>query len=77
MVKTSLRQRFDVTIHYREPTYEDVVGRKECAYRWTFQLSAVDEADARNQALDEFRETERLSGVGWVREIATVDVRRV
>jgi hypothetical protein len=77
VVKRYPRRSFDVTIHYREPSYEQVAGRKEHPYRWTFRLSAVDETAARDMAVDEFRETERLSGVGWIRQIASVEVRPV
>jgi len=65
-----------VAIEYREPTYEERVGKKPEPYRWTFQITATTEAEASQAALREFRTIERLSGVGWTRNIVSINVRR-
>jgi hypothetical protein len=71
-----MARRYEVTIRYREPTYEKAVGPKAEPYRWTYEMVADDEVDARKRALGEFREMERLSSVGWRREIEAIDVRQ-
>jgi hypothetical protein len=67
-------RRYEVTIRYREPSYEQAVGRKAEPYRWTYEIVSDDDDDARERAVGKFREMERLSSVGWVRVIERVDV---
>ena len=67
-------RRYEVTIRYREPSYERKVGPKAEPYRWTFEIVSDDDATARDRAVGQFREMERLSSVGWVRVIERVDV---
>jgi len=67
-------RRYEVTIRYREPSYERAVGRKAEPYRWTYEIVSDDDADARKRAVGKFREMERLSSVGWIREIEQIDV---
>jgi hypothetical protein len=66
---------YQVTIRYREPSYEHSAGRKAEPYRWTFEIDSADHDGARRSAVSQFREMERLSSVGWIREIEQVDVR--
>ena len=68
-------QRYLVTIHYREPTYEQHVGRGPKVYRGSFAVEAshVDAAVAR--AREAFRAWSQASSVSWVREEVAVSVR--
>ena len=65
---------FHVVVRYREPTYESYAGAKEQPHQWTFVVPASDAREATALAVGEFRRMERLSSVGWVREIAEVEV---
>ena len=71
------RSEFRVRILYREPTYqshqEGREGRKR-PYRWTYVVEAQCSEDAKAQAMDEFRQVERLSSVGWSREITDIEI---
>ena len=69
-----MARRYEVTIRYREPSYEQAVGRKAEPYRWTYEIVSDDDADARQLAVGKFREMERLSSVGWIRVIERIDV---
>jgi len=62
---------YRVTIQYREPTYEMVAGQKAEPYGWTFRVVARTDDEARDQAVMEFRMMEKLSGVGWTRDIVS------
>jgi hypothetical protein len=64
---------FQVTIWYREPTYELVNGPKDDPYFWTQIVFAVDPEHACRLALREFEQMARLSNVGWIRKILRVD----
>ena len=67
--------RYLVTIFYREPTYELEVGRKASPYRWRFDdIDVASEPEAVAEATRRFREIERLSGVGWQRDVLDVAV---
>jgi hypothetical protein len=68
-------RQYQVTIRYREPTYEKAVGPKAEPYRWTYDMLADDEVEARKRAVGEFRKMERLSSVSWPREIERIDVK--
>ncbi len=71
-------RRFEVTIRYREPTYEKHAGAVPGEpYRACYQLDARDERRAREAALEAFQRDARLSGSGWVREVIAVEVRPV
>lgn len=65
---------FRVRIIYREPTYEAATGKTCGAYSGTFLVSAPSHVAAANRAMNQFRELERLSSVGWVREVVEVQV---
>jgi len=67
-------RRFKVTIRYREPTYERATGPKPAPYRWTYDMLATDDEDARRRAVEEFRTVERQSSVSWARVIEGIDV---
>ena len=69
-----MAHRYEVTIRYREPSYARAAGPRAEPYRWTYEIDSDDDADARKRALGQFREMERLSSVGWVREIDSIDV---
>jgi 1,2-phenylacetyl-CoA epoxidase PaaB subunit len=68
---------YRVRVYYREPTYEERAGSKDKPYRGAFTVEAQDEREAREKALEEFKRVERLSGVGWVRDVTKVDVEEV
>jgi hypothetical protein len=70
-----MTHHYEVTIRYREPSYEHSGGHKAEPYRWTFEIDSDDRDGARRLAIGHFREMERLSSVGWIREIEHVDVR--
>jgi hypothetical protein len=68
---------FSVTVYYREPSYALNTESDEKLYRGTFEVQARDPVDAVRQSLAQFKEIERLSGVGWVRCVVRVDCRLV
>ena len=74
LAELGMGRRYEVTIRYREPSYEQAVGRKVEPYRWTYELVSDGDDDARKRAVGEFRKMERLSSVGWIREIEQIDV---
>ena len=76
-ILTQMRPSFHVVVRYREPSYEAYAGAKEQPYRWTFAANTSDAREATALAVDEFRRMERLSSVGWVREIVDVEVSSV
>lgn len=65
---------YRVRIDYREPTYEARAGQKRSPYSWTYEVVAANENEAARMALREFRETARVSSVGWFREVVAVHV---
>lgn len=67
-------RRYEVTIRYREPSYERAAGPRAEPFRWTYEIVSDDDDSARRRAVSQFREMERLSSVGWVREIDSIDV---
>ena len=71
---TDDKKKFRVRIMYREPNFEDSIGRKEDPFTWTYRINAVDEAAAIALAINEFHATAKLSSVGWVRNIVSVEV---
>jgi len=66
-------QRYLVTIHYREPTYEQHTGRGPRPYRGTFAVDAPHEDAAVARAREAFRRWSEASGVSWVREEVGVE----
>ena len=66
-----LRQ-YRVVIEYREPTYATYAGSAPKTYRGTFVVEAYSPEGAETLARQEFREVERLSSVGWSRDIVRV-----
>lgn len=67
-------QRFLVTIHYREPTYQrhrQVVRRHP--YRGRFEVLATDAERAKQIALREFQNTAVQSSSGWIRQVVRVE----
>lgn len=75
MGRRQAEHHYEVTIRYREPSYARSVGSKAEPYRWTFEIDSDDDEHARAEAVDRFREMERLSSVGWARQIERIDVR--
>ena len=69
-------QRFRVRICYREPTCELRTGAKDEPYSTTYEVEAWTEELAARTALCRFHESADLSSVGWVHEVASVEVRR-
>ncbi len=65
---------FKVKINYREPTYAASRNASPKAYSWTYEVSAANPLAARRRAVEDFRDTARLSSVGWVREIVSTEV---
>lgn len=68
--------RWSVRIRYREPSYELRSGTVRL-YSGTFLVSTPTPELAEAHALRQFREWERLSDVGWPREVFEVVVERV
>ena len=68
------RTEYRIRILYREPTYERDAGPPERDYRWTYSILANDVAQAKAMAEAEFRKIEKLSSVGWAREITEIVV---
>ena len=68
------RGTFLIRIFYREPTYARRAGAQDTSYRWTYKIMADSEEQAKWMATAEFRKMERLSSVGWSREIAEIAV---
>ena len=68
------RGEFRIRILYREPTYARVAAAQGRDYRWTYRIRANDVDQAIAMAKREFRKMERLSSVGWAREITEIFV---
>jgi hypothetical protein len=68
------KKEYRVRIMYREPGFEAREGRKGAPFSWTYNINAVDEVAAFTLAVEEFRATAKLSSVGWVRNIVSVEV---
>lgn len=68
-------RRFKIAIKYREPTYELGAGRKpEPFIGGSFEIPAEDAVEALRIALRRFDEMQKLSSVGWVREVVHVEI---
>lgn len=65
---------YSVVVRYREPTYEARAGTNLTSYHWTYAVRAQNVEEARDVAISNFRDVEKKSGVGWVREILEVVV---
>ncbi len=63
-------------IQHIEPTYAEQSGQPLRTFTWTVSVFAYSEEEARAKAAKEFRRWEGLSGVGWVRQIVSIDVLR-
>jgi hypothetical protein len=68
------RREYVIRIAYREPTYEAGHGARPRPYGALYRLRATSTLDAHERAVREFREMERNSSVGWVRQIVSVEV---
>lgn len=66
--------RYAVTIYYREPSFEQRLGRQGEPFRFTFVVLARSKAGAILQARQQFEEMARLSSVAWVRDIVRIEV---
>ena len=69
-----MQQDYTVTIHYREPSYEQTGKPRAEPYRFTYDVHAEGADRARELAIAEFERVTRESSVGWVREIVEVEV---
>ena len=69
-----LGEDYKITIYYREPVYELYHGRKAQPFTWTLRVKADDPGAAKDQAIEDFKAMERLSGVNWTREIVAVEL---
>jgi hypothetical protein len=67
-------RRFRVRICYREPTFEQRKLSHGEPYSATYEIEAWTPKLAARMALCRFHESAGLSSVGWVREVATVEV---
>jgi predicted HicB family RNase H-like nuclease len=66
---------YRVRLFYREPTYESSTEEtKEVPYSGSFDVRAPDFGSALQRALSQFAEAQRLSSVGWVREVVRVEI---
>lgn len=74
-----MQQRYLVTIHYREPTFErhtygdNVTRLHPFKVRYEVTTLTANEERARGLALREFYNMVAHSSVGWVRQIVQVD----
>ncbi len=69
---------FRVRFVYREPTFEQHAGLSPRAWPVEYEVrGAQDREEAVRLAVEEFRRIERLSSVGWAREIVSVGVESV
>ena len=70
-----MAQRFRIALKYREPTYELGAGRKPEPYSGgSVEIVALDAAEALGIALRRFDEMQRLSSVGWMREVVHIEI---
>lgn len=69
-----MARRYTVTIVYREPTFELRRGTGPRFHQGSFNAIADSETRAVEQALREFRLIQKLSWVGWTREVQSVSV---
>ena len=67
-------QEYLVRIEYREPTYELATRKRSQPFRWTCRIKARSPAGASALAVEQFRAAQRLSSVGWLREIECIEV---
>ena len=68
-------RRFRIKLQYREPTYELTAGRKAEPYSGgSFEITASHAVEALQIALDRFESLQRLSNVGWVREVVRIEI---
>ena len=65
---------FIVEIRYREPSYEAREGERDEPFRFRYRIYAGTADAATSLALDEFRRITKLSSVGWIRDVVSVDV---
>lgn len=63
---------YRVVIEYCEPTYATHTNSQPKTYRGTFVVKAYSPEGAETIARQEFREMEKLSSVGWARDIVRV-----
>ncbi len=63
---------FCVRIDYQEPTYAARFDRPLRTYHSAFHVSAASADEAASLALREFRHIERISSVGWTRDVIRV-----
>jgi len=67
---------YSVRIEYQEPTYAARRGEPPRTYGSTFHVLAADVEEATRLAMQEFRHIERLSSVGWTRDVVRVVAAR-
>ena len=68
-------QTYRIALKYREPYYELKAGTKTEPYSGgTSTITAPDAVEALRIALDRFDAAQRLSGVGWRREVVRIEI---
>ncbi len=68
-------QTYRIALKYREPGYELKAGTKtEPHSGGTSPITAADAVEALRIALDRLDATQRLSGVGWRREVVRIEI---
>ncbi len=65
-------RNYHVLIKYAEPTYASHSGGQARVYRWTYRFAALSATQAEALAVKDFREMEKLSSVGWARDIVGI-----
>jgi hypothetical protein len=75
--ETNSMPTWSVRIHFTEPTYARATGAEERVYLWTWTGTAPTALGAEAAATSAFRALFTLSGVGWVREISSIDTQQV
>jgi hypothetical protein len=69
--------RYRVSIPFREPTFEQRIGRPPSSppFMARYEVVAHSPQDAQDRALEIFHEMASRSGVGWIREPMEAEIR--
>ncbi len=71
------KDRYEVTIRYREGVFASYAGLPVRTYSGVFHVQGADEVEACDQARAEFEHLRRVSSVAWPRDIVEVVCRRL
>ncbi len=68
---------YEVTIFYREPSYELRNGRKKDPYTGDYRVRTDTKEKAKELALKQFEEQGDAALVSWIRVVESIRVRKV